>query len=49
VLGHARDAIEFFERAIEYLKNPPAVRVIGERIAPIELPNLTLNEKDHVA
>ncbi len=36
LLGHARDQIEFFERCIEYLKNPPAVDVIGERIAPIE-------------
>jgi len=28
VLGHARDEIEFFERAIEYLKNPPAKSVL---------------------
>lgn len=35
VLGHARDDIEFFERAIEYLKNPPAQQVIGERVAPV--------------
>jgi hypothetical protein len=34
VLGHARDEIEFFERAIEYLRSPPAVAVIGERIVP---------------
>lgn len=34
VLGHARDDIEFFERAIEYLQSPPAVRVIGVRIVP---------------
>lgn len=34
VLGHARDQIEFFERAIEYLLNPPAVDVIGERVVP---------------
>lgn len=46
VLGHARDEIEFFERAIEYLKNPPAVVVLGRRIAPIEVPNLTLNKED---
>jgi hypothetical protein len=43
VLGHARDSIEFFERCIEYLQYPPAVQVIGERIAPIEMANLTLN------
>jgi hypothetical protein len=30
MLGHARDEVEFFERAIEYLKNPPARQVIGE-------------------
>ena len=34
VLGHLRDDIQAFERAIDYLKNPPAVRVIGERITP---------------
>lgn len=34
VLGHARDDIAFFERAIEYLKHPPAFAVIGERIVP---------------
>lgn len=34
LLGHARDQIEFFERAIEYLRNPPAVQVIGVRITP---------------
>lgn len=33
-LGHARDQIEYFERCIEYLKNPPAVQVIGKRITP---------------
>lgn len=48
-LGHARDQIEFFERAIEYLKNPPAFAVIGRRIAPIELPNLTHNAKEKAA
>lgn len=37
ILGHARDEIAFFERCIEYLKNPPAQQVIGERIAPIHL------------
>jgi hypothetical protein len=44
VLGHARDQIDFFERCIDYLTNPPAVQVIGRRIAPIELANLTLND-----
>lgn len=39
-LGWARDAIEFFERAIAYLKRPPAVEVLGERIAPIEADKL---------
>ncbi|QFP95542.1 endonuclease VII [Mycobacterium phage GaugeLDP] len=39
-LGWARDCIEFFMRAIEYLKNPPAVQVIGIRIAPIEAEKL---------
>lgn len=34
VLGQARDDVEFFERCIEYLKNPPAVQVIGKRITP---------------
>lgn len=36
VLGHSRDDKAFFERAIKYLEEPPAVRVIGRRIAPIE-------------
>lgn len=39
-LGWARDCIEFFERAIAYLRNPPAVQVIGKRIAPIEAEKL---------
>lgn len=34
ILGHARDQIEFFERAIDYLKNPPAQEVIGWRSVP---------------
>lgn len=34
ILGHARDDIDFFERAIEYLNSPPAVRAIGVRIVP---------------
>jgi hypothetical protein len=33
-LGMVRDSIEYFERMIAYLKNPPAVQVLGERIAP---------------
>lgn len=37
ILGHARDDIAFFERCIEYLKNPPAEAVIGKRVAPIHL------------
>lgn len=44
VLGHFNDDIEALERAIEYLKNPPAVQVIGVRIAPIEVERLTLND-----
>lgn len=35
ILGHSRDEIEFFKRAISYLENPPAQRVVGERVAPI--------------
>ncbi|AAN12779.1 endonuclease VII [Mycobacterium phage Omega] len=34
VLGHARDDIAFFERAIDYLNSPPAVRAIGIRVVP---------------
>lgn len=30
-LGHARDLIEFFQRCIDYLKNPPARRVLRRR------------------
>ncbi|AVP42547.1 endonuclease VII [Mycobacterium phage Lopton] len=44
MLGHARDEIAFFERAIDYLENPPAFAVIGKRIAPIEAPNLNRNQ-----
>lgn len=36
VLGHARDEIAFFERAIDYLNSPPAVRAIGLKIVPEE-------------
>ncbi|ASR86162.1 endonuclease VII [Mycobacterium phage BobSwaget] len=39
-LGWARDSIEFFERSIDYLRKPPAVEVIGKRIAPIEAEKL---------
>ncbi|EHB47637.1 Recombination endonuclease VII [Mycolicibacterium rhodesiae JS60] len=39
-LGWARDCAEFFKRAIAYLANPPAVQVLGERIAPIEADRL---------
>ena len=35
VLGHARDDIEYFERAIAYLQTPPAQQVVGERVAPV--------------
>jgi hypothetical protein len=34
VLGHARDDIEFFERCIDYLTEPPALRLFGERVVP---------------
>jgi hypothetical protein len=34
ILGHARDDVDFFYRAIEYLTNPPAVAIIGERAVP---------------
>ena len=34
VLGHLRDDVEALERAIDYLNEPPAVRVIGKRITP---------------
>lgn len=34
VLGHLRDDIAAFERAIEYLANTPASQVIGLRIVP---------------
>jgi len=38
VLGHARDEIEFFERCIDYLNSPPAVRAIGVRVVPDHQP-----------
>lgn len=36
LLGVARDSVEFFERAAEYLRNPPAFDVIGQRRVPSE-------------
>lgn len=36
VLGHLRDDIAALQRGIDYLNNPPAVRVLGARVAPIE-------------
>lgn len=44
VVGHLRDEPEAFERGAEYLRRPPAIAVIGERIAPIEALNLTTYE-----
>ncbi|AGT14312.1 endonuclease VII [Mycobacterium phage Adzzy] len=41
ILGWARDCIEMLQRAIDYLRKPPAVQVIGERIAPIEAEKLS--------
>lgn len=37
VVGHLRDDPEAFFRGGMYLRNPPAFRVIGQVIAPIEL------------
>lgn len=34
VLGHLRDDTEAFQRAIEYINNPPAFGVIGKRKVP---------------
>ena len=36
VLGHLRDDPAALQRAIDYLTNPPAFAVVGQRIAPIE-------------
>lgn len=36
VLGLLRDDVDALQRAIDYLEDPPAVQVIGERIAPVE-------------
>src|SRR5690606_21201796 len=32
VVGNFRDSPETFERAAEYLRNPPAIQVLGERV-----------------
>lgn len=37
VIGHLRDEPEAFLRGYNYLMSPPAIAVIGERVAPIEL------------
>ncbi|ALA48165.1 endonuclease VII [Mycobacterium phage Phlei] len=42
VLGHLRDDPEALERAIDYLEWPPAVALLGERIAPIEAEKVEL-------
>lgn len=34
ILGHLRDEIVAFERAIDYLSEPPAFRILGERVVP---------------
>lgn len=34
LLGRVRDDPAYFLRMVEYLKNPPAVRLFGERVAP---------------
>ena len=34
VLGHLRDNKDAFVRVIDYLTQPPAVRIIGDRIVP---------------
>lgn len=36
MLGHMRDDVEAFHRAIDYLMDPPAYRVIGERQVPFD-------------
>lgn len=35
LLGRGRDDPEFFRRAANYLEDPPAPNVIGDRVAPI--------------
>lgn len=34
ILGHLRDDPEAFQRAIDYLDDPPAVQAIGKRFVP---------------
>ena len=34
LLGHLQDDIDALQRAIDYLKLPPAVQVLGERVVP---------------
>ena len=34
LLGRIRDNPEFFQRMIQYLANPPAVRLLGRRVVP---------------
>lgn len=34
VLGHFRDEIDAFRRGAEYLENPPAFAVIGQKVVP---------------
>lgn len=34
LLGRVRDDPAYFRRMLAYLENPPAVRLLGERIAP---------------
>lgn len=34
ILGHLRDDTEAFQRAIDYINNPPAFAVIGKRKVP---------------
>lgn len=46
VLGHLRDCVMALARAIIYLLFPPAVEVIGERVAPIHTLSLTDTERN---
>jgi hypothetical protein len=32
MLGHGRDSSDFFQRAANYLEDPPALQVLGERL-----------------
>lgn len=34
LLGRVRDDPEYFRRMIAYLENPPAVRLLGQRVVP---------------